>query len=48
MQNGNDKRDKKRLKEKEKDRRKYKGQNIYAELQITKDSDIFPYLLIRI
>ena len=32
-------------KKKEKDRRKYKGQNIYAELEITKVSDVFQYLL---
>ena len=32
-------------KKKEKDRRKYKGQIIYAELGITKVSHIFQYLL---
>ena len=32
-------------KKKEKDRGKYKGQSIYAELEMTKVSDIFQYLL---
>ena len=32
-------------KKKEKDRRKYKGQSIYAKLEITNVSDIFQYLL---
>ena len=33
------------IEKKEKDRRKYKGQSIYAELEITKVSDVFQYLL---
>ena len=32
-------------KKKEEDRREYKGHSIYAELQITKVSNIFQYLL---
>ena len=32
-------------KKKEEDRRKYKGHSIYAELQITKVSNIFQYFL---
>ena len=32
-------------KKKEKDRREYKGHSIYAELEITKVSDTFQYLL---
>ena len=32
-------------KKREKNRREYKGQSIYAELEITKVSDIFQYLL---
>ena len=45
MQNRN-KRDRKRLKEeKEKDGRKYKGQCIYAGLEIIKVPNVFQYLL---